>query len=49
MRNETTGEPHRSYELLYELNNLPLDEIEADAKAAREEMLAVKNDEEWKQ
>jgi hypothetical protein len=41
----------RSYDchLLTELNELPLDELEADARAAREEMLAMKNDEEWEQ
>jgi len=41
----------RSYDchLLMELNDLPLDEMEADAKAAREEMLSMKTEEEWNQ
>jgi hypothetical protein len=41
----------RSYDchLLMELNDLPLDEMEADATAARNEMLAMKTEEEWNQ
>src|SRR5579862_3925860 len=41
----------RSYDchLLMELNDLPLDEMEADATAARDEMLATTTDENWNQ
>jgi hypothetical protein len=41
----------RTYDchLLMELNDLRIDEMEADAKAAREEMLTMKTEEEWKQ
>jgi len=48
MRDETTGELYRS-SLLPELNDLPLDEMEADAKAAREEMLSMRTHEDWNQ
>jgi hypothetical protein len=45
---ESVGQSYDCH-LLMELNDLPIDEMEADAKAAREEMLAMKTDGTWDQ